>query len=562
MRVAIYARVSTEVQEAKGTIGSQLAVLSERARAEGHQVVTTFCDEGYSGARLDRPGMDSLRDQAEAGLFEAVWCLSPDRLARAYAYQVLVLDELARHGLRVIFADAPAIDDDPQARLLTQVQGVIAEYERAKIAERNRRGKLWRARAGEVITWKAPYGYRRIPRVGDIAAHLEIYEPEAVVVRRIFDDRVSGGHSVREISRRLNADGIVSPSGQAVWSTSTISTMLRNQVYMGRLYYNQTEATPDPRPGGGTRQRPRPKDEWIAIPVPAIVGDDVVEAAERVGGRKAYFSPRRTTPGVFLLRGLVRCGHCGTVVACHQRPRNTRNPDGQWNRYYYCRHHDPLRAGGEDRRCPERAIRADALDDFVFEQIREALLQPEVLLAGEHALTAGAPTPDDEILDQQLRRLKRKTEAASGEHRRLIDIYQAGLIELEELRRRTAEIEGRQQSLQQQQQALREQHRSLTHSNQLRAQITDFATRVTAALDTINFERRQELLRLVIEDVTVTGWNINIRLRIPLDPTPNGNNPQPPRRSRRKPSSEEHLRSLRNYGLGDGEIRCRCREAV
>jgi site-specific DNA recombinase len=562
MRVAIYARVSTEVQEAKGTIGSQLAVLNERARCEGHQVVATFRDEGHSGARLDRPGLDALRDQAEAGVFEAVWCLSPDRLARAYAYQVLVLDELTRHGVRVLFADAPAIEDDPQARLLTQVQGVIAEYERAKIAERNRRGKLWRARAGEVITWKAPYGYRRIPRVGDIAAHLEIYEPEAAVARRIFDDRVSGGHSVREIARRLNADGIASPSGQPVWSTSTISGLLRNQVYVGRLYYNQTEATPDPRPGRGTRQRPRPKEEWIAIPVPAIVNEEIFDAAERIGGRNAYFSPRRTTPGLFLLRGLARCGHCGTVVACHQRPKNIRNPAGQWNRYYYCRHHDPVRAGGEDRRCPERAIRADALDSFVYEQIREALLRPEVLLAGEHSLSAGALTPDDEILDQQLHRLKRKTEGVAAEHRRLIDIYQAGLIQLDELKRRAAEVDRRQQSLQQQEDALREQHRSLSQHNQLRTQITDFATRVAAALDTTDFQRRQELLRLVIEDVTVTGWNIHIRLRIPLDQGPSDNNPHPSRRTRRKPSSEEHLRSLRNYGLRDGEIRCLNREAA
>jgi DNA invertase Pin-like site-specific DNA recombinase len=130
MRAAIYARVSTEAQEARGTVGSQLAILTERVAVEGHELVASFCDEGYSGARLDRPGLDALRDQAEAGIFEVVWCLSPDRLARSYPYQVLVIDELARHDVRVIFADAPAIDDDPQARLLTQVQGVIAEYER------------------------------------------------------------------------------------------------------------------------------------------------------------------------------------------------------------------------------------------------------------------------------------------------------------------------------------------------------------------------------------------------------------------------------------------------
>ena len=130
MKVAIYARVSSEAREARGTIGSQLEVLRARVAAEGHELVAQFCDDGYSGARLNRPGLDALRDQAEAGAFEAVWCLSPDRLARVYAHQVLVLDELEHFGVRVLFSDAPALDDDPQSRLLTQVQGVIAEYER------------------------------------------------------------------------------------------------------------------------------------------------------------------------------------------------------------------------------------------------------------------------------------------------------------------------------------------------------------------------------------------------------------------------------------------------
>jgi site-specific DNA recombinase len=117
MRVALYARVSTESQQARGTIGSQLAVLRDRVGAEGdevgEEVVAVFCDDGHSGARLDRPGLDALRDAAEAGLIERVWCLSPDRLARVYAYQVIVLDELARHGVGVRFTDAPPLDDDP-----------------------------------------------------------------------------------------------------------------------------------------------------------------------------------------------------------------------------------------------------------------------------------------------------------------------------------------------------------------------------------------------------------------------------------------------------------------
>jgi site-specific DNA recombinase len=241
VRAGLYARVSTERQAERGTIGSQLAVLREHIAAAGDELVGEYVDDGHSGARLDRPGLDALRDAAEAGLIERVWCLSPDRLARAYAYQVLVLDELARFGVAVAFTDSPGLAaDDPQATLLTQVQGVIAEYEKAKIAERYRRGKLFRARAGEIVTWKAPYGYRRIPRSAATGqAHHEVYEPEAAVVRRIFSDRAAG-ITVREICRRLNADGVPSPTGKPTWGTSTLGRLLGNEAYIGRVYYNRT----------------------------------------------------------------------------------------------------------------------------------------------------------------------------------------------------------------------------------------------------------------------------------------------------------------------------------
>ena len=261
MRAALYARVSTERQADRGTIGSQLALLREHVAAAGDELVGEYVDDGHSGARLDRPGLDALRDAAEAGLVERVWCLSPDRLARAYAYQVLVLDELDRFGVTVAFTDSPGLAaDDPQATLLTQVQGVIAEYEKAKIAERYRRGKLFRARAGEIVTWKASYGYRRIPRSPATGqAHHEVYEPEAAVVRRIFTDRAAG-ITVREICRRLNADGVPSPTGKPTWGHSTLSRLLRNEAYIGRVYYNRTESVPDrkphpPQPTGPARPR-------------------------------------------------------------------------------------------------------------------------------------------------------------------------------------------------------------------------------------------------------------------------------------------------------------------
>jgi len=438
-KVALYARVSTGRQAERGTIGSRLQALREHLTASGDELAGEYTDDGQSGARLDRPGLDALRDAAEAGLFETVWCLSPDRLARACAYQVLVLDELARFGVAVRFTDAPGLAaGDPQATLLTQVQGVIAEYEKAKTAGRYRRGKLFRARAGEIITWKAADGYRRVARAGGVAAHLEIYEPEAAVVRRIFADRAAG-ITVREICRRLNADRVASPAGKPTWGTSTLCRLPGNEACIGRVYFNRTGTTTDPRPVRRTRQVPRPREDRIPIGCPRIITDEQFEAAGRVAYDNAKWSPRRAGPGEWLLKGLLRCGVCDVGTNCHKM----RGRNGTWHRYYYCRNHDPLRAGGEDRRCPERNIRADALDEYVFDQIRAAITQPAMLLAGEQAIAVTAPVPDDELLAAELARLDRKTGATTAERRRLADLYQAGLIDLPELHRRSAEVAAR-----------------------------------------------------------------------------------------------------------------------
>src|SRR6266581_2994269 len=348
MTVAIYARVSSDSQEARGTIGSQLDALRQKMAGLGHQVVHEYTDDGYSGTRLDRPGLDALRDAAEAGLFEQVWCLTPDRLARSYAYQILITDELARHGVRIHYLDAPPVRDNPEATLLVQVQGVIAEYERAKIAERNRRGKLFRARAGEIVYRLVPYGYRRIPRGPAGPAHLQIYDREAVVVQRIFDDFVAGGYSMRRICRLLYEDGIPSPSGKPVWSIVCISGMLGNPTYKGRARYNRHQALPPTTGRKSTRLKLRPREEWIEIPVPAILSEDLFEAAQRVARNHSYFSPRRTQPDQWLLRRLVVCGHCGVKSYCQDQRRAT----GQGPRYYVCNRRRSLEAGGPERDSP------------------------------------------------------------------------------------------------------------------------------------------------------------------------------------------------------------------
>jgi site-specific DNA recombinase len=204
---------------------------------------------------------------------------------------------------------------------------------------------------------------------------------------------------------------------------------------------------------------------------------------------------------------------------CHKM----RGRNGTWHRYYYCRNHDPLRAGGESRRCPERNIRADALDAFVFDHIRAAITHPDQLLAGEQAVAVRTPIPDDELLTAELARLDRKIDAADAERRRLIDLYQGGFIELPEMQRRAAEVSSRRKELQHKRTSLAGERTALARDNQLRRRVHDFGARVHAVIDTLDDTQKQQLLRMLIEDVRVTGWHVQIRLRIALDPPP----PQP-----------------------------------
>ena len=347
----------------------------------------------------------------------------------------------------------------------------------------------------------------------DGPAHVVLYEPEAAVVRRVFADFLAG-HSLRHLAVALSAEGIASPEGNLVWRFSTICRLLRNEAYVGRLYWNRTHTRYDAALGRN-RLTIRPREEWVEIPVPAIIDEDTFEAAEARARDNSTYSPRRTEPDTFLLRRLLRCDACGVKLVCHRARRGQAT-----TRYYICPHRDPWRAGGADRRCHEGRVRADELDSFVFDQVRQLLGRPEVLAAGESALAGQAPAPDDELLADQLARLERRAHNTHSERGRVADLYQAGVIDNTEMTRRSREIDARSRRLDQERQALIARKAELATGDRLQHRIADFAQRAIAGIDTLDFEGRQQLLRLVLEDVRVRGWHVELRLRIPLDDNP------------------------------------------
>src|SRR5258707_5697786 len=280
---ALYARVSSDRQKENHTIASQVAALTQYAETNGYLVPPEwqFQDDGYSGATLVRPGLEALRDLAATGEIQTVLIYSPDRLSRKYAYQVLLAEELARCGVELTFLRAPS-GATAEDQLLVQFQGMIAEYERAQIAERSRRGKRHRARQGSVnVLSGAPYGYRYVKKSDSGNAYYEVIEAEAAVVRMAYAMYTVQQCSIGAITRCLNEQGIPTRTGDSRWERSTVWAMLRNPAYVGKACFGKTERKPRERITRPLRQRggysnrcganlERPREEWIEISVPAI----------------------------------------------------------------------------------------------------------------------------------------------------------------------------------------------------------------------------------------------------------------------------------------------------
>src|SRR3954469_23564827 len=288
LRVGLYGRVSGDRQEKEDTIASQLEAILQRIANDGLECdpELRFVDDGFSGSLLARPGLERLRDQAAAGAIDRLYMLDPDRLSRKYAYQVSVPEELTRCGVEVVFLRNP-VGRGPEADLLLQVQGMIAEYERTKIMERRRRGKQPAARRGSVnVLCGAPYGYRYVGKhEGGGEARYQVLAEEARVVRRIFEWVGQERCSIAEACRRLRRDGIPTRTGKPAWDRSVVWLILKNPAYRGKAAFGKTrsgEFKPQRlRPQRGRPEHPRrpasrmdtTQDHQISISVPGLVDE-------------------------------------------------------------------------------------------------------------------------------------------------------------------------------------------------------------------------------------------------------------------------------------------------
>jgi len=542
---AIYARVSSAQQKEEHTIASQTAALIGFAQENDYHVPREwiFEDEGFSGASLERPGLERVRDLAAEGQLQAVLVYSPDRLSRKYAYQVLLMEELSRNGAETVFVNGPQAQT-AEDQLLVQFQGMIAEYERAQILERSRRGKRHHARHGSInVLCNAPYGYRYVRKAQDMAAYYEIIEEQAIIVRQVYAWYTAEGWSIGAITRRLNEQSVPTRKRLSRWERSTVWAMLRNPAYKGLACFGKTRIAPRQRITrplrlrGGFAQRnsanhERPREEWIEIPVPAIVNEVTFDLAQERLRDNKRFAPRRTIePSI--LQSLVSCHQCGYGMY-----RTSTRSSARKIYYYRCLGSDAYRHL-RGPLCHSRPVRQDLLDQLVWNEILKLLEDPSLIQTEiDRRLAAARDSNPNKQREKSLQRdLTRTTKGME----RLVTAYQETLLSLEELRTRMPELRRRELTLQTELKSITDQSSDRAIYLRLTETLSTFLARLHSSAQTLDIAERQRIVRLLIKEVLVDDDTIIIRHSIPIHATTGstGSDTPPPAPDRLPPTDSK-----------------------
>jgi site-specific DNA recombinase len=518
--MGFYARVSSDHQAEEGTIASQVAALRQRLAADGGRTDPDleFLDDGYSGAILLRPALERLRDQAAQGGLDRLYVQSPDRLARKYAYQFLLLDELRHAGVEVIFLNH-TLGHSPEDDLLLQVQGVIAEYERAKISERSRRGKLHAARTGQVsVLSGAPYGYRYVPKqAGGGQARYEIVLEQARVVQQIFAWVARERLSLRAVCRRLAQQGTPSPSGQPRWSAATVAYLLRNPAYKGSAGFGKSRVQPRQprlRPRRGKPEVPRrpysvtrcdTQPEFISVPA-LVSEDDFAAVAEQLAENQQRQRQRRAGAR-YLLQGLLVCARCG--YGWHGLTRRRRTTGVRYA-YYCCQGCRATRPTGSSR-CPVPSVKATALETAVWQDVCALLKHPQKIEEEYQARLQQKPGQTGTRGIEPLRPVIAKIERSIG---RLLDLYSEGLIDKSELEPRLKSARERLAKLQTEAQTLAAEEAQQAEVRLALTRLQDFADQVKQGLEQADWATRRDVIRALVKRVEVGDQEVRIVYRV------------------------------------------------
>lgn len=506
LRVALYARVSTEEQRDGQTIDSQISELDGFARHKGWPVVGVYKDDGWSGGLLARPALDRLRDDARKHLFDSVLINDVDRLARDVSHLGIVKRDLERAGIKLIFKKLPT-ESCPTHNLMVNILGSFAEFERELILDRTRRGRRHKVEVRKLfLGGPAPYGFRYIPRdkSANREGYLETVKEEVTIVRQMFDWVDKQGLSARGVVDRLSSMKVPPRKKGERWGKSSVLRILRSETYAGVWHYNKYEGcepvkttkTGKYRKSLKGSTRLRPKSEWLPVVLPEklrlIERDQWLRVQEQIN-RNVTFSERNSKHD-YLLKGLVRCGGCGARYVgdpCH-------------GSYYYRCHARCKKVG---------TIKEQRLDDAVWSAIEEAILEPTLIVDQVDKLQA-----KQAVNEKQLKSEEDEIEGALAElqteESRILEVYRTGIITPDQLGRELKEIRVRSNALETRRKAVAAPaHRP---PPDLKRSIFDWCQIAAERLKQFTIQERQRFLRFVVSDIVFEGRRVRIKCIIPV----------------------------------------------
>ncbi len=519
---AIYARVSTTDQADKGySLPTQLEACQAMARQEGYAVPDThvFVDD-YTGTSLNRPQFTQLRDLVRQRLVQAVLVHDLDRLSRKLAHQLLLSDEFEQAGVVLRIVTMPEGTKTPEAQLLSNVHGIIAEYERAKILERTARGRRGRAQAGYVPYGRRTLGYvyvkhadqgdyydqekgicRACGQKGDKGACYVVHPEESALVQRIFQLYVAGGLAQDAIAARLTAEGVPTPGERrpgparrlpaGVWHQSTVADILRNTAYIGTLYDGKTQNLPGKsNPDKKTRHRVLPRDQWIAVPVPAIIPDDTFHAAQALMTRNRHQARRNRKHAYLLVGGRLRCGQCRRAMTGETgHDRQAR---------YRCGRKTYQDVGGVHTR---RSVLASEVESRGWSAVERALNNPALIAAELERRREGTSTQQAD-LDRERQHYARQLAQCERDLKKSWDAYLSDAITLDYFKGVKATIDTRLASAERELARLDAEQHAIEQAELEMTALTDYCARVWAQLQHFTLEEKQRVLEVLNIAVT------------------------------------------------------------
>ena len=516
--ISTYYRVSTSNQENEGTIETQISAVKEFAQKNGYTIIQEYQDNGWSGDSLERPDLDQLRMDAKKKNWDAVLIYDPDRLARRGAWQEVVMEELKELEIEVLFVTIPKPKTDEDI-IMNKMRGVFTEYERMKIKERFRLGKVRKAKEGHIITSEAPYGYTFIVKKGKrgdadfLQGHYVINEIEAEVVRKLFSWVADDGLTLRAIVRKLQALGVrprKSPRG--LWSTSTLSTLLRNKSYIGEGHYGASYAVVPSNPTKKegykkvkkTSRRAKPESEWIKIPVLKLIDEDLFNrAGERL--KSNFLRSARNTKNEYLLAGQIWCD-------CGQR-RAGEGPQKGKHLYYRCT--DRVKSFPLQPTCLEKGLNARIVDAMIWQKLAKLMSSPELIVKQmEGWLNNKNKASHGSVFNVEV--AKKEVVKLKDQEDRYAKAYGAGAITLEQFKDYTIPIREKISSFNTLISKAELESGQTETTIPKRSEIEIFAEKASQSLHDLKFEAKKAIVRSIIDKVVGTREALQIYGFIPI----------------------------------------------